>query len=102
MSALVKLGESSSTLLAWDYNAQGATEVCGRRNHGYYGGAVYENGVLRLSEPLPWQDGARVHVTVSSVDSPIIEAYGMMGWTGDAETIERIALHPEFLPEEAS
>jgi len=31
-----------------------------------------------------------------------LDSYGMMGWYGDAETIERIALDPEFLPEEAT
>jgi predicted DNA-binding antitoxin AbrB/MazE fold protein len=64
--------------------------------------AVYENGVLKPSEPLPWKEGERVRVVISSLDSPILRAYGMMGWTGDAETLERIALDPEFLPEEAS
>jgi predicted DNA-binding antitoxin AbrB/MazE fold protein len=63
--------------------------------------AVYENGVLKPSEPLPWKDGERVRVVVSSLDSPILKAYGIMGWTGDAQTLERIALDPEFLPEEA-
>jgi predicted DNA-binding antitoxin AbrB/MazE fold protein len=63
--------------------------------------AVYENGVLKPSEPLPWKDGERVRVVVSSLDSPILKAYGIMGWTGDAQTLERIALAPEFLPEEA-
>jgi predicted DNA-binding antitoxin AbrB/MazE fold protein len=63
--------------------------------------AVYENGMLKLSEPLPWKEGERVNVVVSSLDSPILKAYGIMGWTGDAETLERIALDPEFLPEEA-
>jgi predicted DNA-binding antitoxin AbrB/MazE fold protein len=63
--------------------------------------AVYENGVLKPSEPLPWKDGERVRVVISSLDSPMLRGYGMMGWTGDAETLERIALDPEFLPEEA-
>lgn len=63
--------------------------------------AVYENGVLKLSEPLPWKEGERVSVSVSSLGSPILKAYGIMGWKGDAETLERIALDPEFLPEEA-
>jgi predicted DNA-binding antitoxin AbrB/MazE fold protein len=64
--------------------------------------AVYENGVLKLAEPLPWKEGERVIVAVSSLNSPILKAYGIMGWTGDVETLERIALDPEFLPEETS
>jgi predicted DNA-binding antitoxin AbrB/MazE fold protein len=64
--------------------------------------AVYENGVLKPSQPLPLKDGDRVSVLVSSLDSPILKAYGIMGWTGDADTLERIPLDPEYLPEEAS
>ena len=41
--------------------------------------AVYENGVLKLSEPLPWKDGERVSVAVSSLDSPIFKAFGITG-----------------------
>ena len=63
--------------------------------------AVYENGVLKLAEPLPWKDGARVSVAVSSLDSPILKAYGIMGFTGSAEEAEYFALHPDLLPEES-
>jgi predicted DNA-binding antitoxin AbrB/MazE fold protein len=64
--------------------------------------AVYENGVLKPLQPLPLQEHEHVRVTVQQGDSPLVRAYGIMGWTGDAETLERIALDPEFLPEEAS
>jgi predicted DNA-binding antitoxin AbrB/MazE fold protein len=63
--------------------------------------AVYENGVLKLSEPLPWKDGERVSVVVSGLDSPILKAYGIMGFKGTAEEADYFALHPELLPEEA-
>jgi predicted DNA-binding antitoxin AbrB/MazE fold protein len=62
--------------------------------------AVYENGVLRPSEPLPWKNGARVRVAVSSLDSPILKAYGIMGFQGTAEEAEYLAMHPDLLPEE--
>jgi predicted DNA-binding antitoxin AbrB/MazE fold protein len=62
--------------------------------------AVYENGVLRPSEPLPWKDGERVRVTVNSLDSPLLKAYGIMGFKGTAEEAEYLATHPELLPEE--
>ncbi len=52
--------------------------------------AVYENGVLKPSEPLPWNDGARVRVAVSSLDSPILKAYGIMGWKGTSEELDRL------------
>jgi predicted DNA-binding antitoxin AbrB/MazE fold protein len=62
--------------------------------------AVYENGVLRPVEPLPLKEQERVLLRVQPGDTPLLRAYGIMGWTGDAATLERIALDPEFLPEE--
>ena len=62
--------------------------------------AVYENGVLRLSEPLPFKDHEPVRVTVESRTSPILQAYGIIGWKGDHETLERFALDPELDPQE--
>ncbi len=61
--------------------------------------AVYENGVLKPAQPLPLKEHERVQVTVHSPPPDIVEAYGIMGWKGDAETLRRIALDPEFLPE---
>jgi predicted DNA-binding antitoxin AbrB/MazE fold protein len=52
--------------------------------------AVYENGVRKPSEPLPWKEGERVRVEVSSLESPLLRAYGIMG-----------ARAPELLPEES-
>ena len=63
--------------------------------------AVYENGVLKPAQPLPLKEHEQVRITVEQGDSPLLRAYGIMGWTGDAETIERIALDPEFLLEES-
>jgi predicted DNA-binding antitoxin AbrB/MazE fold protein len=63
--------------------------------------AVYENGVLKPSRPLPLKEQEKVQVTVHTAASWVEATAGMMGWTGDAETLERIALDPEFLPEEA-
>ena len=62
--------------------------------------AVYENGVLSPSEPLPWKDGERVGVAVSSLDSPLLKAYGIMGFKGTAEEAEYFAMHTDLLPEE--
>ncbi len=63
--------------------------------------ATYENGVLKPHQPLPLKEQEHVKITIEGKTSPLIEAAGIMGWTGDAETLERIALDPEFLPEEA-
>ena len=62
--------------------------------------AVYENGVLKPEGPLPWKDGERVRVSVSSLDSPILRAYGIMGFKGSAEEAEYFALDPDFDPQE--
>jgi predicted DNA-binding antitoxin AbrB/MazE fold protein len=62
--------------------------------------AVYENGVLKPSEPLPLKDGERVRLAISSLESPILKAYGIMGFKGTAEQAEYYALDPDLLPEE--
>jgi predicted DNA-binding antitoxin AbrB/MazE fold protein len=63
--------------------------------------AVYENGVLKPAEPLPWKDGERVSIEVRSLDSPILKAYGIMGFKGTPEESSYFALDPELLPEES-
>jgi predicted DNA-binding antitoxin AbrB/MazE fold protein len=63
--------------------------------------ATYENGVLKPSAPLPWKEGERVRVEVSSLDSPLLKAYGIMGFKGTAEEADYLALDPELLPEES-
>jgi predicted DNA-binding antitoxin AbrB/MazE fold protein len=63
--------------------------------------AIYENGSLKLDRPLPLKEHEKVRITVHTRSSSLVQAYGIMGWTGDAKSLERIALDPEFLPEEA-
>jgi predicted DNA-binding antitoxin AbrB/MazE fold protein len=63
--------------------------------------ATYENGVLKPAEPLPLHEHEKVRITVEQGETPLLRAYGILGWTGDAETLERIALDPEFLAEES-
>jgi predicted DNA-binding antitoxin AbrB/MazE fold protein len=52
--------------------------------------AVYENGVLKPSEPLPWKEGERVSVAISSLDSPLLKAYGIMAWKGTSDELDRL------------
>ena len=61
--------------------------------------ATYENGVLKPVQALPLKEHQRVQVTVHSPAPDIVQAYRIMGWKGDAETLRRIALDPEFLAE---
>jgi predicted DNA-binding antitoxin AbrB/MazE fold protein len=64
--------------------------------------AVYENGVLKPSTPLPLQDRAKVQITVHvPVPAPpaleaVQKGYGLLRWTGDAETLRRVAEDDEF------
>ena len=63
--------------------------------------AVYENGVLKPSEPLPFKEHEKVQITVSSKPSLADQTYGLMGWTGDAETFDRLLEEAEFGDEES-
>lgn len=57
--------------------------------------AVYENGVLKPTEPLPLKEHEKVSITLELVGW--VEAgYGIMGWKGSAELAERIAMDPEL------
>lgn len=73
--------------------------------------AVYENGVLIPDKPLPLRERqpVRVSIEMAQPDHTPVEAAldrvrasaGMLGWTGDAETVERLAMDPEFGVEES-
>jgi predicted DNA-binding antitoxin AbrB/MazE fold protein len=64
--------------------------------------AVYENGVLKLDRPLPLKEHEKVQITIVRLPSLAEQCYGMMGWTGDDETVERVALDPELDPQESA
>jgi predicted DNA-binding antitoxin AbrB/MazE fold protein len=63
--------------------------------------AVYQNGVLKPAEPLPLKENQTVQLTVQTELSWAQRTAGLIRWTGDAETLERIALDPEFGVREA-
>jgi hypothetical protein len=48
----------------------------------------------------PFQEHEKVRVTVEPVTSWAERTYVLMGWTGDAETVEHFALDPELDPQE--
>jgi predicted DNA-binding antitoxin AbrB/MazE fold protein len=58
--------------------------------------ATYENGVLKLDKRLPFPEHERLVVTVRCKTSRVEASYGLIGWTGDAETLRRIAEDDEF------
>ena len=69
--------------------------------------ATYEDGVLKPTQPLPLKEHEKVQVTVQSVipQSPeppdeteaILRSYGIIGWKGDHDTLERILAETEEL-----
>ncbi|MFO0964009.1 MAG: antitoxin family protein [Gemmataceae bacterium] len=62
--------------------------------------ATYENGSLKLPNGAPplLKDGDRVWITlhISSEEDVVRKSYGIIGWQGDAQTVQRVALDPEF------
>ncbi len=58
--------------------------------------AVYENGVLKPSQPLPVQEHERVRITVEARTNWVEETYGILGWKGDPAELRRLALSPEL------
>jgi predicted DNA-binding antitoxin AbrB/MazE fold protein len=62
--------------------------------------AIYENGVLKPVQPLPLKEQERVQVTVHTASNWVTETAGMIAWTGDHETLRRLAEDVEFDPQE--
>jgi predicted DNA-binding antitoxin AbrB/MazE fold protein len=58
--------------------------------------AVYENGVLKPTQPLPLKEHERVQVTVETPPLDILQAQGILGWKGTSEDLAPFALGPEF------
>jgi predicted DNA-binding antitoxin AbrB/MazE fold protein len=59
-------------------------------------GATYENGVLKLDKLLPLKEHERVTVCVMPHTSRMRQRAGSIKWTGDPETLRKIAEDPEF------
>jgi predicted DNA-binding antitoxin AbrB/MazE fold protein len=64
--------------------------------------AIYENGTLKLSRPLPLKEQEKVQVTIFATPDvrarldAVARSYGLLRWTGDPKVLERIALDDEF------
>lgn len=61
--------------------------------------AVYQDGVLKPLSPLKLKEHERIRVTLEE-ESAVKTTSGMFSGLDD-NTIDEIALSPEFLPEEA-
>jgi predicted DNA-binding antitoxin AbrB/MazE fold protein len=58
--------------------------------------AVYENGVLKLQQPLPLKEQEKVRITVEPQLSWADRTAGMLKWPGDFEDLRRIVEEDEF------
>lgn len=60
--------------------------------------AVYENGVLKPAQALPFQEHEKVRITVVPTVSHVRRSAGLIGWTGSQEDADFVALSPELDP----
>jgi predicted DNA-binding antitoxin AbrB/MazE fold protein len=58
--------------------------------------ATYENGVLKLTQPLPLEEHEKVRVTSEPALTWAERTAGMLKWTGDPDILRRIAEDDEF------
>jgi predicted DNA-binding antitoxin AbrB/MazE fold protein len=58
--------------------------------------AIYENGVLKPTKPLPVEEQAKVRITIEPELSWAERTAGLIQWTGDPEVLRRIAEEDEF------
>lgn len=58
--------------------------------------AVYENGVLKPKEALPLKEHEVVQITIEAQGSPLLAAYGLMGFKGSAEEADYFAMSPDL------
>ena len=52
--------------------------------------AVFENGILKPLQPLPFPEHAKVSLTVEEKTSWTDKTYGMVPWTGTAEELDEL------------
>jgi predicted DNA-binding antitoxin AbrB/MazE fold protein len=63
--------------------------------------AVYERGTLKLPRELPLIGGTTVTITIHPPRQPGVIKHLRIPWTESQEELERLAMDPEFLPEES-
>ena len=64
--------------------------------------ATYEDGVLKLDQPLPLREKQRVRVTIHAGSSRVRMSQGLIPWTGSPEDLDYLTNDPENDPSEAS
>jgi predicted DNA-binding antitoxin AbrB/MazE fold protein len=63
--------------------------------------ATYENGTLKLSQPLPLKDQEKVQVTIQADSSARTRGYGLVRWTGSLQDLDYLINDIENDPLEA-
>lgn len=58
--------------------------------------ATYENGVLKLAQPLPLKEHQKVEVAIHTKPSRAEQTAGLLCWTGDPKDLRRIAEDDDF------
>jgi predicted DNA-binding antitoxin AbrB/MazE fold protein len=58
--------------------------------------AIYENGVLKPTHPLPLKEHEKVRIRIETPITWAERTAGMMGWKGSAEEAEYFATSPEL------
>lgn len=62
--------------------------------------AIYQNGVLKPTQVLPFQEDQKVLITVKPAASHVRQTAGLMGWTGSQSDADFVATSPELDPQE--
>lgn len=64
--------------------------------------AIYENGVFKPAQPLQLREHEHVQHVIHASSNWVQETAGMIPWTGDHETLRRLAEDVEFDPQESA
>src|SRR4029077_1881124 len=95
-------GTRISVELILEWVASGATRDDIVRQHPHLTAADVEQAMSYAASAV--RDEVRTalpaRVDVSSLESPLLKAYGIMGFSGTPAEADSLALDPEFLPEE--
>jgi len=62
--------------------------------------ATYQNGVLKLAEPLPLNENEKVRITLNTGVSRARQTAGLLRWPGDPAILERFIMDLELDPQE--
>ena len=64
--------------------------------------AIYENGVLKPTQPLPLKEHEKVQIIVKPATSRVRQTAGLIGWTASQQDADFVALSPELDPPEST